>query len=562
MKFENFMQKKNAMLETLKNSFQGSKSLNENVQYRNMQPLNESTVEELFKKMKAYMTYGPALEFVEGEWKDALAAKWQMKEKSAMDILKFTAAIEKLEKIRKTVPREKSEQFSKKISQLQAKKDALSEQSERIQKQVDEKYRVINDEKLADLVADLKAAPELETVVSRKKSELTAQWTENGIEHIKVKEARLKATNDKTRLDKLEKDKQEAEKKYEDAVAKFKEAEELGEEDLKEIDGIESVEQEVKNLMKAGEEFGLVRKQLADLFDEAKAYDTDESADYDAIAKSAASLVEYDSSDYDYLNEEEETSSATPGEVLSKIMGLDDSMAAQKSELLTSLDAIAKNWKDKKIAKAEAKEALWNKVKNGAKTKTLIRIAGGTVDKNAEPNEQDLYMPTNTETPAGADPKPEVVLKQGEWNGENLVYKRKKKDGTGDETVTLSDLATEYKGKAKNAPKETKEETPEQKIQKLTDKGFDQVDVSDPEETKSVDIKDDQGTVTSTENKPKWKKGGEVDGKKYYKELLYDDKGKVTNESQRNTFKSKVLEKNSRIVPTFESFIQKYKNRF
>jgi hypothetical protein len=30
MKFENFMQKKNAMLETLKNSFQGSKSLNEN----------------------------------------------------------------------------------------------------------------------------------------------------------------------------------------------------------------------------------------------------------------------------------------------------------------------------------------------------------------------------------------------------------------------------------------------------------------------------------------------------------------------------------------------------
>ena len=47
MKFENFMQKKNAMLETLKKSFQGSKSLNEN-----SQSLNENVSEEMMKFQK------------------------------------------------------------------------------------------------------------------------------------------------------------------------------------------------------------------------------------------------------------------------------------------------------------------------------------------------------------------------------------------------------------------------------------------------------------------------------------------------------------------------------
>jgi hypothetical protein len=211
------------------------------------------------------------------------------------------------------------------------------------------------------------------------------------------------------------------------------------------------------------------------------------------------------------FEDEKEKTSATPGEVLSAIMGLPDTLETKKKEFLIKLQGFAKDWKEKKTELVTAKKDLFDAAtKNGA-TKTVLRAAGATPADKPEADGK-TYKPKTGDLPKAADIA--QAIKDDEWDGDELAQttgpegsKTKKK---------LSDIIKEIKDAEDSKGKE-KTQTPAEKIQELKDKGFDKIDVSDPAETKSVDIKDANGDSTPTE-KPKYKESKKT--KELYEKLI------------------------------------------
>ena len=253
---------------------------------------------------------------------------------------------------------------------------------------------------------------------------------------------------------------------------------------------------------------------------------------------------------YSYLFEDEqEKTSATPGEVLSAIMGLPDSLAAKKIEFLKKLQGFAKEWKTKKTELVDAKKKLFDAASNGA-TKTVLRAAG--VEPKDQPEDDGkTYKPKNTDIPKGADI--DKAIKAGEWDGESLKYV------TNGEEQKLEDVIKDIEDKEKQPAAKT----PEAEIQDLKNKGFTE-EMDDTKRNAKITL-DEPSDGSPAKEVPEYEENAkEIEGKKYGKKLTKANYNKETGDRIESnsynygssTVNNTVLERNSRIVPTFESYMQ------
>jgi len=558
MKFEEFLKIKGKVHESeIADLLKDTDRLIESYSYNNGEVLNES-MEDIFKGVMSMVSYTQAMAKIEDYKEKEFAA--DQKGLDALFAQKVKPLVDKIaamtEKKNQVSNRQQKEALTKQIDALNSKKDDMDSQKELIKQQKDNEK-----EKLGEELKDL------ETAMLTPFKELWEKTKSEALRGVKLKIAELaaqqaKETKDPARIQNREAELKTIKANYEEAKKKLEDAENASEEDIKQLEGVKDYMTEILAFRKAGQDLGIQRKTLEGYYNKAKA-----SVDASESATDSKYI------DFDYLTEEEKKETIDPTTVLSKINAIpetykdsdgnaqtDEENIKTKKELLGKLKEAAPKFVTALTDQVKAKKALWDAVKKAdSVTKDLIEIAGGDPSKATEVKDGDKVTGYKageaTKKWAAAFNKVEDYEPLQKLSaGMEFTKKDETKATKGGSIEDAIDAAVANLPEVKE-PEKTKEKTPAEKIQDLTDKSFDQVDVTDPEATKSVDIKDDQGNVTSTEDKPKWKKGGEVEGKKYYKELLYDDKGKATNESQHNTFKSKVLEKNSRIVPTFESYI-------
>jgi hypothetical protein len=495
MKFENYLQKKNAMLETLQQANQESTSLNENVQHQNIQPLNENAGEEMMKLIKDMVKYAklaPAYKKLKQSENDLKLSKDEQlldfdenaeeKKEQIIDGVKakFKAQKEQinnnsqLDATKKKIAREKiNQQQEAVLAKVQTTAgDRVANEKAVLGKKLDKEIKEISDE-ITKLTSDYK----LESAL------LGAQWDKERSEF--DFELEIDLLNKQT--------------------------------DLK-AERSEDPERQATLKKKADERMAKIKKDMAKEIQDAEAKEKEIETE---------------------LNNKLNSASGDAKEALTK---LKEFQAA-----LTEYPKLAKIANDNpddddKQDDANLQKKKLNELK-GKINKGLIKKAGLTTD----------------------DAEAEELATTFVSSADNLL-KQMKEAGL--------DTAGAASGESK-------------KIAELKEKGYSETSEkkSDLEQvTKQITLADN-----STKDVKQWKvqevtkKDGKVVTLK--KELMYDDQGAVTNEGRKYSFveidsffedfdydyyinmpeselNTKIENTSSRIVPTFESFIQKYKNRF
>jgi len=632
MKFENYLQKKNAMLETLKNSFQGSKSLNENVQYQNMQPLNEN-LEKMMELITSAIKYTEAEGQLE-KYKELMAkadtelVKYAFFVKTKAIANKITALTQKISQVK---DRKQKETLIMTKDKLMDAKDEIESQQEVYQ---DKMTNALNNFKTDfDKITNAITTTTLKDIITKKVTLATQEIKQEGLQR-KAEMAKA-TTKDPERQSKIKIELDEIQNKMKELQAKFDDAEEAGAEDLESAEGIKKagIMEPAKAFLAASNKVAVIKNQLFKL--------KGETGD---LGESNINLLDEDEYGYDFLeediNEKKSGNSATPEEVLSAINGMpneDEDDAKAKEALYKKLKAQIEPYRNAVKDQLAKKAAIWKMVKGKPTTKEVIALAGGDIE-TAEEKDGDYIAKTLTKKWGGVEGSadfaeedefaPLKAVADMETELENQT-KKAEFQGKGYKLAGEDKKETDYADKVKTGdPQNADTEGPKYKIEKITIDGTERILFKEIKYSKGVEVKDDaveadnsgyeelktagwteytgdkataeaekedvEGVdvpkfkvkeikkdgvmVVMTINKSKVKKHEEAgfnkfdgpkadaeakkkdDGTKLYTKVVeFDDNGKtvvMVKEGIRVNFK------NSRIVPTFESFIQKYKNRF
>ena len=454
MKFQQYLQKK------------GSAKLNEN------NSLNEAAtgMEELLKKVEGYIAYGKAMSMLDGEYKQKLTSAWKPVVQNMGKEEQLKAVKQKLEDARSKVSRDKSAAMSNKIDQIDQQLDKIGEQKEVILSKGVEITRQAEEE-LQELTQKIQqAGDDLNSVVTKKKNAVNAEWKTGGIKDLEEQAKILERANKKKRLEALKNRQEEANKKYEDSIKKFEEAEDVAQEDIAEVDGYEKFKGQIDKVVAAGNAFKTVRASVNDIkkeADDTKFESNSADFDIDRYLSEADAVINDIEESWDVIFEDtEKGGSATPAAAFSAIMGLDSELVDLKVKLLENLAKVAKEWKEKKLALAEAKGKLWDDVSgpDSGATATVIRVAGGKPEKQSNGS----YKLTG-DKPDSADPA--KAVKAENWDGDEPKHSNGKK---------LSEVIAELKDKGGKAasnsepakpasnsePAKPAEKTPEEKAER------------------------------------------------------------------------------------------------
>jgi len=639
MKFENFMQKKNAMLETLKKSFQGSKSLNENVQYQNMQPLNE----DLTKMMELVTS---AIKYAEAEGKlekykefmakaDPNLVKYAFFVKTKAIADKITAVSQKISQVK---DRKQKETLIMTKDKLMSAKDGIESQEEVYQDKMTN--ALTNFKTDFDKITGEIKTQTLKDIITKKVTLATQEIKQEGLQR---KAEMTKATSkDPERQRVIKEELDEIQNKIKELQAKFDDAEEAGAEDLESAEGIKKagIMEPAKAFLAASNKVAAIKNQLFKL-----------KRDTGELDESNINLLDEDEYGYDFLeediNEKKSGISATPEEVLSAINGMpneDEDDAKAKEALYKKLKAQIEPYRNAVKDQLAKKAAIWKMVKGKPTTKEVIALAGGDIE-TAEEKDGDYIAKTLTKKWGGVEGSadfaeedefgPLKAVADIETELENQT-KKAEFQGKGYKLAGEDKTERDYQDKVKTGdPANADTEGPKYKIEKLTIDGKERILFKEIKYSKGVPVEDDaveadnsgyddlkskgwtehtagkadaeqqEDTIGTTKVKKFKVKEIKKDGKMVtmvlarseydkYKEAGYldipqgeetaknaadhptkagedkwidqkdvtDKDNKTIKVGKKNESSQFKFSKNSRIVPTFESFIQKYKNRF
>ena len=556
MKFQQFLKIKGKVHESeVADLLKDTDRLIESYSYNSGEVLNES-MEDIFKGVMSMVSYTQAMAKIEDYKEKEFAA--DQKGLDALFAQKVKPLIDKIaameEKKNQVSGRQQKEALIKQIDALNNKKDDMESQKELIKQQKDNEK-----EKLGEELKDL------ETAMLTPFKELWEKTKSEALRGVKLKIAELtsqqaKATKDPARIKKRDAELKKIAEKYEEAKKKLEDAENASEDDIKQLEGVKDYMKEILAFRKAGQDLGIQRKTLEGYYNKAK-----------ASVEASESATDSKYIDFDYLTEEEKKETIDPTTVLSKINAIpetykdsdgnaqpDEENVKTKKELLGKLKEAAPKFVLALKAQVTAKKTLWDKVsKADSVTKDLIEIAGGDPAKATEVKDGDKVTGYKageaTEKWKAAFSKVEDYAPlQKLLAGMEFTKKGDTKATTGGKIEDAIDAAVA------NLPES--EKTKEKKAKSAEDVAKDQLGtdfgdyekIPDPTAFDADELKD----PTNPNSGKKWKNHIKVKAK--------DDQGADTGDEVIYALKESVQyskrfdlseSKNSRIVPTFESYI-------
>jgi hypothetical protein len=378
MKFNDYMHKKHGKT---------VKSINESSNV-----LNEAGTEDFTAIIKGVMAYTKAMSMISKYEKAAQEGDSNfIKAKT----LQKTGPIESKAGMLRLKAEEADREAKKKML---AQATALDTQADKIkdteatvlQQKADEFTNIKTD---FDEAASAVAPESLKSIVSKKKT-LADQAAK--IRGLKAMEAALSTTKDKARQEKLKAEMQAADDRYNEAMKALDDAEDAGEDDMQEVEGVKAVEPELKAFMAAGKAFKSERAKLVAVYDEADAL-ASKNEDEEYVTRSSEEMYELFIAELE-MNEdelfEEDDKSVTPQMVLGKINTCDDE---EKPALYAKLKTALAGYKKAKMAQIEAKKKIWEKVAGKPSTKSVLLVAGATEDTITEEEKDGKTVYTASE---------------------------------------------------------------------------------------------------------------------------------------------------------------------
>jgi hypothetical protein len=462
MKFTQYMQKKDPA------------KINES---QNPEAINERSGDDSFMKIiMSAVSYAKASAMLPQYKEATLAADTELnKAKADAKTLTITKRIKALELKKANLPDNKKEAVINQIEKLkdatanlsdqaEAKQNALNDAATNIKSELDEEVRKIEGG-LGDLV-------------SKKMTAISQEAKQAGLE-AKAKVA--KATGKAERAEKAESELKTLNDKHKDTLKKIEAGETSSEEDLKEVDGIEAVRPELENYLKVSKGMNAVKVTLNRLYSEAEAINTsniDDSFDADQFIRG---LSEEDS--FDIFEDESKEKSVSPDDVRGKIMAGDKEEVDEKIALLKQLEKAIDSWEKTLGAQAEAKKAIWEKVKGKPTTKSVLKIAGA--DEESIKEESDGSF-----TASKLSPKWEALIDKTDDSPLVKIAETKKK--IADENIPALEKEKGAPADASEKPTSTDDSEPAEPAEKTSEEDGKKEEIKTKIEAKKKELSDAQ----------------------------------------------------------------------
>lgn len=347
------------------------------------QKLNEN-LEEIMKKMKAYMAYdGADSELANFE---KVLRDQKLKPLAILDkTMNIDLVVGRLKEQAKKLPKEKKIQVLQKAEQLEAKKDQLESQkdvlAEKLKQAVDASTGKYDESK--KIVEG--GSPDLASLLAKKKTSITNKIN---LEELEKKAEQAKALKHKGRQSALANNIKDAQEKYDAAMKRLEDGEDASEEDMNEIEGVSAVKNELKAYVTASNKLKPISVSLGKIVSEANGL---KEGDYISGIYDVEDILSEDYDDWDFISEDEsEEGSATPGKAYSAVKGITEKeFLEDKKKLLEKLKGLVDTWKNTKQEQIDTKKALFDKASALTQTtKNIITLAGGKADE-AEEVEKD-----------------------------------------------------------------------------------------------------------------------------------------------------------------------------
>ncbi len=429
------------------------------------------------------------------------------------------------------------EALSKVLDKIEAGKDAFADKMATAR----DKIKADIDELTGTMVEPFKG------LVSKEITAITAKVRQQGL--VLKGETTMRDVKDPARLKSYETEKLEANKKYQEAMEKLESGEEASETELQELEGLDTIKSELMKYQTAYKDLKAQKVALKKIWDDADAanpeIDNSEDIKYE---------IQHDSEHSDLFEATTADSGKTPLEVFQAINGIpikdengkeDPEKIEEKKGLYTKLSALVEPYEKAVKALIAAKKAMWDKIQNDAPvTKEVLVIAGA----NAETTEADSDGNFKKKNAKLTDKWETAFNKPAEYGPlkdvTSVTYKYKDPakpndpavERTGSLTDAITDKSKALPAAAKNAQQNTQHDNTEY----------------DDLVSQNYSVYPGDSSKSATDNKAAAQAEKKPDGTPKYSsvEVKKKDGNDVVLVKEGLKFNS-----NSRIVPTFESYI-------
>ncbi len=270
--------------------------------------------------------------------------------------------------------RAQREALSKVLDKIDAGKEAFEDKMATAR----DKIKADIDELTGTMVEPFKG------LVSKEITAITAKARQQGL--ILKGETTMRDVKDPERKKSYETEKLEANKKYQEAMDKLESGEEASETELQELEGLDTIKSELITYQTAYKDLKAQKVELKKIWDDADAanpeIDSSEDIKYE---------IQHDSEHSDLFEATTAESGKTPLEVFQAINGIpikdendkeDTEKIKEKEALYTKLSALVPKYITAVKALVAAKKAMWDKIANDAPvTKEVLVIAGANAEE-------------------------------------------------------------------------------------------------------------------------------------------------------------------------------------